>query len=123
MRTTLNAEGANCSFCFNAAIEDLGRIDGVRAVYGSIAESCIEIDHDDVALDVLTSSVRVHLHGVAMFSNEIRMVPLDPVVASTPCIHRRDAPPTVDTSPGRSDVSHIHPAMTLGDIVMRHPSR
>lgn len=88
MKTALNVEGANCAMCFNEALEDLGRIDGVWAVHGSIGESCIEIDHDDVALEVLTSSVRDHLHGVEMFANEIRMVPLDPVVAATPCTHR-----------------------------------
>lgn len=87
MHTTLHIDGANCSFCFNEALDDIGRIDGVRAVRGSIGGSCIEVDHDDVALDVLAAAVRDHLRGVEMFSNEFRMVPLELVALSTPCIH------------------------------------
>jgi hypothetical protein len=87
VQTTLRIEGANCSICFNEALQDLAQIDGVRAVQGSIAGPCIEIDHDDdVAVDLLTATIRDHLHGIAMYSNEIRMVPLDPLPA--PCVHQ-----------------------------------
>ncbi len=41
MKTALNVEEANCAMWFNEALEDIGRIDGVWAVYGSIGESCI----------------------------------------------------------------------------------
>ena len=122
MQTTLRVDGANCSFCFNEALDDLGRIDGVRAVHGSIGRSCIEIDHDDAALDVITATVRDHLHGIEMFSNEIRMVPLDAVAVSTPCIHQRVAHPASDTPPARSDMNNVNPSMTLGEIVTLHPS-
>lgn len=91
MHTTVHIDGANCSICFNEALDGLGRLAGVTAVHGSIAGSCIEVDHDDVALDALTAAIRDHLHGVEMFSNEIRMVPLDPVAVSTPCLHHRVA--------------------------------
>lgn len=121
MRTTLHVEGANCSICFNEALDDLGRIAGVTGVHGSIARSCIEVDHDDVALDVLTASVRDHLHGVEMFSNEIRMVPLDPVAIATPCIHQRVAHRSSNTPPRRSDMNNISPSMALGDIVTLYP--
>jgi hypothetical protein len=87
MQTTLRIDGANCSICFNEALQDLAQIDGVRALQGSIAGSCIEIDHDDdVAVEVLTATIRDHLHGIKMYSNEIHMVPLDPVPA--PCVHQ-----------------------------------
>jgi regulator of cell morphogenesis and NO signaling len=121
MQTTLHIEGANCSICFNETLDDLGRIAGVTGVHGSIARSCIEVDHDDVALDVLTASVRDHLHGVEMFSNEIRMVPLDPVAIATPCIHQRVADHTSKTPPRRSDMNKISPSMALGDIVTLYP--
>jgi hypothetical protein len=86
MQTVLRIDGANCPICFNETLDDLARIEGVRDVHGSVAGSCLEIDHDDVALDVITNVVRDRLHGVAMFANEIRMVPLDPVTIST-CPH------------------------------------
>jgi regulator of cell morphogenesis and NO signaling len=59
---------------------------------------------------------------VALFSNEIHMVPVDPIAEVTGCIHRRphfSAPP--DTA-RRSAMDRIHPSMTLGEIVTRHPS-
>jgi regulator of cell morphogenesis and NO signaling len=121
MKTTLNVDGANCSACFNETLEALGRIDGVRAVRGSIAGPCIEIDHDDVALDILTATVRDHLHGIKMFSNEMCMVPLDPVAAPTPCIHQRVAPHS-DTRRPPSARKPVRPSMTLGEIVTLRPS-
>jgi hypothetical protein len=89
VKTTLYVEQANCSICFGETLDELRRIDGVRAVYGSIAGPCIEIDHDDVPVELLATTVRDRLHGVAMFSNEIRMVPVDPIAGATGCIHRR----------------------------------
>jgi hypothetical protein len=91
MKTTLTVEQANCPICFGETLDALRRIDGVRAVYGSIAGPCIEIDHGDVPLDVLTATVVDRLHGVAMFSNEIHMVPVNPIAEATGCIHRRPA--------------------------------
>jgi hypothetical protein len=89
MKTTLTVEQANCPICFNETLDDLRRIDGVRAVCGSTTGPCIEIDHDDVALDVITATVRDHLHGVAMYANEIQMVPVDPIAEAIGCVHRR----------------------------------
>jgi hypothetical protein len=43
VKTTLYVEQANCSICFGETLDGLRRIDGVRAVYGSIAGPCIEI--------------------------------------------------------------------------------
>jgi copper chaperone CopZ len=87
MHTTLHIDGANCSICFNEALQDLAQIEGVGAVQGSFAGSCIEIEHDDdVPVDVLAATIRDHVHGIAMYANEVRMVPLDPV--SAPCAHQ-----------------------------------
>lgn len=87
-KTCLCIDGANCPFCFNETLDDLAHIEGVRAVRGSIAGPCIELDHDDVALDTITGTVRNRLHGVEMFSNEIRMTRLDPVAISA-CTHQQ----------------------------------
>jgi len=89
MRTSLRIDGANCPMCFNETLDDLALVDGVRAVHGSFGGPCIEVDHDDVALEVITGTIRQRLHGVEMFANEVRMVPLEPIAISTPCSHGR----------------------------------
>lgn len=120
MQTSLRIVGANCSSCFNETLDALAHLDGVRSVRGSIAGPCIEIDHDGTTLDLLTSTIRDHLHGVEMFANEIRMVPLDPVTISTACGHchvgeRASAAPL-------AHANDIDPSMTLGEIVTRYPT-
>jgi copper chaperone CopZ len=87
MQTSLRIEGANCSACFNEALDDLADLDGVRSVHGSLAGPCIEVDHD-AALETILGTIRNRLHGIEMFANEIRMVPLEPVPMSSPCTHR-----------------------------------
>lgn len=98
MHTTLRIDGANCSSCFNDALDTLRQAAGVRHVDGSISESWIEIDHDDdVGLDELVNIVQPHAHGIEMYSNEIRMIPLQPTRAPTPCNHQQQSserPPT-----------------------------
>lgn len=88
MQTSVRIDGANCPSCFNDAIEDIARIDGVRSVHGSFAGPCIEVDHGDVTLDVIVGAIRNRLHGIEMFANEIRMVPIEPVTTSASCSHR-----------------------------------
>lgn len=121
MQTTLHIDGANCPTCFNETLDELGQIDGVRAVHGSFAGPCIEVDHDEVALDVITATVRDRLHGLDVLSSEIRMLPLEPSVLSTSCSHHQGAEPAADTSQG-SGLADIVPSMTLGEIVTLHPS-
>ena len=81
MQTSLQIDGANCPTCFNETLEAIAALDGVRRVHGSIAGPCIEIDHD-VPMETITAAIRTHLHGVEMFANEIRMVPLEPAPPS-----------------------------------------
>ncbi len=116
MQTTLRIDGANCSTCFNETLDDLARLDGVRRVHGSVAGPCIEVDHD-VALEVITDAVRNRLHGIEMFANEVRMVPLAPVVMSVSCTHHHPA-----EAEAEAKVGGIDPSMTLGDIVTLRPS-
>jgi regulator of cell morphogenesis and NO signaling len=120
MQTTLRIDGANCPTCFNETLDDLTRLDGVRRVQGSVAGPCIEIDHE-VELEVITDAIRNRLHGIEMFANEIRMVPLEPVLLSTTCTHHRHAE---SGSAAMHDVDErrIDPSMTLGEIVTMRPS-
>ena len=121
MQTSLRIAGANCPICFNKTLDDLAHIDGVRAVHGSLGGPCIEVDHDDVALDVITGTIRDRLHGIEMFSNEIVMMPLAPV-AIPACTHHRADQPTSDTLSRSPDSDGIDSSMTLGEIVTLHPS-
>ncbi len=116
MLTMLRIDGANCPSCFNETLDDLARLDGVRSVHGSLAGPCIEVDHD-VDVETITDAIRNRLHGVEMFANEIRMVPVEPVATST-CTHHRH----VESGPIDVDQCRIDPSMTLGDIVTMHPS-
>ena len=113
MQTSLRIDGANCPTCFNETLDELAHLDGVRSVHGSFAGPCIEIDHD-AALETITGTIRGHLHGIEMFANEGRMVPLEPVALDTTCAHH--AEPNAPTSAG------IDPSMTLGEIVTLRPS-
>jgi copper chaperone CopZ len=88
MRTSLRIDRANCPSCFNDTVDQLEHVDGVLAVHGSMAGGTIEIDHDDhVDLGVLVAVVRDHLHGIEMFANEVRMVPIEPSVTPQFCGH------------------------------------
>ena len=88
MQTSVRIDGANCPTCFNETIDALSHLDGVHRVHGSFAGPCLEIVHD-IPLETINSTIRGHLHGVEMFANEIRMVPLEPVEPSQPCAHQR----------------------------------
>ncbi len=92
MQTSLRIDGANCPTCFNETIETLAALDGVRSVHGSLAGPCIEIDHD-ASLETITATIRTRLHGVEVFANEIRMVPLEPVPLGAACTHHRPESP------------------------------
>jgi len=120
MQTTLKIDGANCPTCFNETLDDLARLDGVQRVQGSVAGPCIEIDHE-VEVEVITATIRNRLHGIEMFSNEIKMVPLEPIPLTTTCTHHRHAQ-SGSVSARDVDDQRIDPAMTLGDIVTMRPS-
>lgn len=96
MQSSLRIDGANCPACFNETLDALGRLDGVRSVRGSVAGPCIDIDHDG-ALEAITGLIRERLHGVEMFANEIRMVPLEPVELTETCLQHRLPDPETTT--------------------------
>lgn len=96
MQSSLRIDGANCPTCFNETLNALGQLDGVRSVHGSLSGPCIEIDHD-VALEAIAGLIRQRLHGVEMFANEIRMVPLEPVELTETCPQHRLPDPETTT--------------------------
>ena len=120
MQTSLRIDGANCPTCFNETLEALADLDGVQRVHGSLDGPCIEVDHD-VGLDTITGAIRDRLHGIEMFSNEVRMVPLEPIVLATTCSHHRPAAPEATTPVGGGGQG-IDPSMTLAEIVTLRPS-
>jgi regulator of cell morphogenesis and NO signaling len=120
MQTSLRIEGANCPTCFNETLDDLAHLDGVRSVHGSFAGPCIDLDHD-AALETITGAIRNRLRGIEMFSNEIRMVPLEPVPLSSTCSHHRHAE-TEAATPLDAGARGIDPSMTLAEIVTLRPS-
>ncbi len=136
MQTSLRIEGANCPTCFNETLDDLAGVDGVRAVHGSFEGPCIEIEHEGVAMDVLSTTIRNRLHGIEMFANEVRMVPLQVVQLTCECSRHRIEDHTTDiptaetdtqavpdmTSNTTSNMHDIDPSMTLGQIVTLHPA-
>ncbi len=120
MQTSLRIEGANCPNCFSQTLDALAELDGVRSVHGSFEGPCIEVDHD-VDLETITGTIRNRLHGIEMFANEVRMVPLEPEVLTTTCAHHQPSVPVAATPPD-AGVRLIDPSMTLGDIVTLRPS-
>jgi regulator of cell morphogenesis and NO signaling len=116
MHTSLRIDGANCPTCFNETLDALIHLDGVHTVRGSFAGPCIEVDHD-ARLDAITATIRSRLHGIEMFANEVRMVPVEPVSLATACAHRQPEP-----AAGPPPAARIDPSMTLGEIVTRRPS-
>ncbi len=88
MQTSVRIDGANCPTCFDETIDALAHLDGVHRVHGSFAGPCLEIDHD-IPLETINSIIRGRLHGVEMFANEIRMVPLEPVPLTRTCAHHQ----------------------------------
>jgi regulator of cell morphogenesis and NO signaling len=120
MQTSVRIDGANCPTCFNETIDALAHLDGVRRVTGSFAGPCLEIDHD-ISLQTIDTTIRGRLHGVEMFANEIRMVPLEPVSVTTTCAHHQ--PELTDpTAPPDAGGNAVDPSMTLGEIVTRRPA-
>jgi len=77
MQTSLHVDGANCPNCFNETLDALATVDGVLSVHGSLDGPCIEIEHEGADMDVVAATIRNRLHGIAMYSNEVRMVPLE----------------------------------------------
>jgi regulator of cell morphogenesis and NO signaling len=124
MQTSLRIDGANCPNCFDQTLDDIAQLDGVSSVHGSFAGPCIEVEHD-VEIETITEAIRNRLHGIEMFANEVRMVPLEPIIISNDCSHHRPAESThaeaVDTG-DRVGERRIDPSMTLGDIVTLRPS-
>jgi len=44
--------------------------------------------NDDIGIEELVAIVRPHAHGIEMYANEIRMIPIEPMQAPTTCEHQ-----------------------------------
>jgi copper chaperone CopZ len=96
MQTDVRVDGANCSLCLNAVIDQLRSINGVNSVDSSITEGCVAIDHDLIESDLL-DLIGTSLHGVGMASNEVVMTTITPTISAQHCTHhsaRQPAPAT-----------------------------
>jgi len=79
IRTTeIRVPGANCTLCFNDAIDKLRHTEGVTAVRASILSECVELQHLDVPTTVLIDTLQTYLHGSEDSSHECQMVPIEP---------------------------------------------
>lgn len=81
--TEIRVPGANCSWCFNEAIERLRSLTGVASVRASILHECIEVQHHDVSTAELVDTLRTHLHGTDDTSHECQMVGIEPEPLAT----------------------------------------
>ncbi len=120
MQTSLRVDGANCPNCFNETLDELATVDGVLAVHGSLDGPCIEIEHEGADMDVVAATIRNRLHGIEMYSNEVRMVPLV-ITELTACAHHHPEERAARAM-GPSNMHDIVPSMTLGEIITLHPA-
>lgn len=89
--TEMRIEGANCSFCLNAALDTLrSQPDVVRADL-SARDGCLVVEHKGGDSRRYVEIAAQALHGVSKFGNELQMVQVDPKVAEIHCPHRADA--------------------------------
>lgn len=81
----IRVPGANCTSCFNDAMDKVRTVDGVAGVRASILGECIEIRHHDVPTAVLVDTLRASLHGYDDSSHECLMAAVEPApVLGTP---------------------------------------
>lgn len=87
--TEVRVPGANCPWCFNAAMARVRELNGVVNVRASIVSECIEVRHRDVPMSSLLDTLRTYLHGTDDSSHECQMVTVEPEVVASPssCTH------------------------------------
>lgn len=86
--TEIIVKGANCSHCLNNTLEKLRAQPGIVDVQISAVDHCIRLEHNGSDVRPYLEVVRSELHGIVKYGNELRMVEVDPEVASLHCTHR-----------------------------------
>lgn len=81
----ISVPGANCSSCFNEAMDKVRGLDGVTDVRASISSECIAVQHDGLPLALLVNTLRTYLHGADDSSHECQMVAVEPDVVTMEC--------------------------------------
>ncbi len=78
MHTIVQLGDSNCPWCVNAMVERLRARPAVRAVRSSMADGCLEVDHDYHDESELVVGIHDDLRGWAMAENgEAVMVELN----------------------------------------------
>lgn len=75
---TVSVPGADCSWCFNEAIEHLLQLDGVDEVGGSITSGCLVVTGRGFSTTSVLDSLRTYLHGTDDSSHECEMTSVEP---------------------------------------------
>ncbi|MGI8756677.1 MAG: hypothetical protein ACR2MB_12630 [Acidimicrobiales bacterium] len=70
--------GADCSWCFNEAIEHVLQLNGVKEIHGSITSACLEVTGTGFSAASILDTLRTYLHGIDNSSHECQMIPVDP---------------------------------------------
>lgn len=97
----IRVPGANCTWCFNEAMDRVRGLAGVADVRASILSDCIEVQHHDVPTALLLDTLRTYLHGTDNSSHECQMVAIEPEVVTLACGCARSTA-TKDDHPDRS---------------------
>lgn len=112
MQTDVRVDGANCSLCLNALIEQLRSVKGINTVDSSITEGCVAINHDLFETDLL-DLIGTSLHGVALASNEVVMTTVTPTISPRHCTHQSSHQTSSVAAPAD------HPLETVTDALTR----
>lgn len=109
----IRVPGADCSWCFNEAIEQVLQLDGVSEIHGSITSACLEVTGPGFSAAELLDTFRIHLHGTDNSSHECQMTPVAPQLV-TP-VHEQVEP----KSPAPGSDRTIEPMETLTQAMQR----
>lgn len=77
--------GANCTYCFNEAMDKVRDLAGVTNVRASIIGDCIEVQHRDTSITLLVETLRTHLHGTDESVHGCQMLPIEPELIALNC--------------------------------------
>lgn len=90
MRTLINVENANCTYCMNDVRDTLLARPLVHDVRTSVVAGCWEVGHDQDDVAAITDLLRQSLHGWEVADNgEIIMIATSPNASDRCAAHPR----------------------------------
>jgi copper chaperone CopZ len=91
MRTLIQVQNANCTYCIGAVREELLARPRVHHVEMSLTAGCLEVDHDHDDPAALVELLRQSLHGAQVADNgEVVMIMTDPELTQECSLHPSD---------------------------------